>query len=768
MTRTKYREERTLVRSINRLPKQDKAEFKKNVLRLRRYFEQYNLDVSETCQWLISYRGLNLDEICKTQLFWEFMLEPERFCARNDPGDPRGDWIRHAVFEVVAGWKLSDNLDQYNLNEELTASIEAAMDKTRTATAEALFERLMRREASNVMVLLKVAAEWIAAKYVHQMENWKRQKEEWEKEKAEWENSHTELTEQVRDKYNRIFKELDIKNKRPRVCTWKRLSENKDNCDWAGKRKLIGKSWVNHAALCYKYHEYSEAPKVKHRDHFIANANKYIKIRREYPQWSRDQAMKTLFKNEPRASYWFPKEWKMYLGALGIEENTIIGNYTGCLPHCLKITHKCRFNKHTNECRRYKDLMHERLTNEERQLEELYREWRRNYLIAPGKPALRYPSARTLPTPKIFGSGYYRLDFERNQVHLRLDDMSQGDFISFGIKAWPRKYDYQPDTIDITSVQVHFVGTRARIGFRFKVPHRESIFTIRQDDIDELRSRKYPRESQDQKFLEEVRKRILNGFSEDQIAKLKIMAVDLGSDEGGVAFFKGHVFEKGESLKIIKIDELFESKKNEEAEKAKGLNVHHVGRHLDVLQKKSQEIALLRQGMTNAPSNDMVQSLYPNDMRRLTSHIRRMIRDWVRLNSSQIIKLAEREQVELIVFESMRGFLAPGYDKIDPDKKRRLAFFAFGSIRRKVAEKAVERGMRVVTVPYHCSSQVCAKCGKEQEDKKRFRKNKEKREFVCEDKKCNHKTNSDINAAHVCGRVFWGEINLLGKKIKIK
>jgi len=75
-----------------------------------------------------------------------------------------------------------------------------------------------------------------------------------------------------------------------------------------------------------------------------------------------------------------------------------------------------------------------------------------------------------------------------------------------------------------------------------------------------------------------------------------------------------------------------------------------------------------------------------------------------------------------------------------------------------VREKAVERGMLVVTVPYLKSSQFCAKCVKEQQDKKTWGKNKRFHRFSCE--KCGHKANSDENAAGVLGRVFWGEIEL--------
>jgi transposase len=146
-----------------------------------------------------------------------------------------------------------------------------------------------------------------------------------------------------------------------------------------------------------------------------------------------------------------------------------------------------------------------------------------------------------------------------------------------------------------------------------------------------------------------------------------------------------------------------------------------------------------------------------------------MIRDWVRLNARQIIDAAINNACDVIVLESLRGFLPPGYDNVGyqaRQKKARLAMFSYGLIRRKVAEKAVERGMRLVVVPYHCSSQFCSACGCRQQNIGRLKKNKQQRLFHCEcaSRKegctCATRMNSDSNAARVLARVFWGEIDL--------
>jgi IS605 OrfB family transposase len=769
MTRIKYRQERTLVRGLQRLPNQDKAEFNKNVLGLRRHFEQFNLNVAELCQWLISFKPENPGSVCETKLFWEFMLEPENFCP--DTYDRGPDWLRHEIFVLAAGWRTFEDIKAHNMPESLFESIKIASSKPRSKTAEALFIRLKSLEASHVMVLLKSASEWLSTRYVRQSENWKQNEQEWQKKKAAWEDKHPELTPAIRDKYNAIFVELGISEKRPHVCSWKKLSENKDNCDWAGERKNIGDKWISHSDLCIKYHEFARKLRSKQRQHFVDNANQYLELRRRYPQWTRDMAMNGLFKNVPLARNWFRNAWTNYLNALNILETTILENYSGHLPHCEKLSDECVFKKHTDNCRRYKLLLGEKLSNQERELEETYREWRREFLAPPNKPFLRYPSAQKLPTPKLFGRGYYDLDFTRHVVKLRLDDMPADNFVSFGFKPWPRGYDKKPGEINITSVHVHFIGTRARVGFRFAVPHSDSRFSVSQDKIDELRSGGFPGKSQDQEFLNEARQRLLDGMNENQKSALRIMAVDLGTHRAAAAFFTGCIFNKAKLLKLKKIDLLTEPKTDttkpeklsadeKKIQREKGLTQHHVGKHFETLEARTKEIISKRQNMKMAPSDDTPDIVGDHDLRHLTSHIRRMIRDWVRLNARQITELAEEENVDLIVFESMRGFRAPGYDKLDLKKKRRLAFFAYGQIRRKVAEKAVERGMRVITVPYFKSSQICAQCGRSQNDKNKLRDNKWKQSFQCEFSDCNYKTHSDENAARVLGRVFWGEITL--------
>jgi hypothetical protein len=189
-----------------------------------------------------------------------------------------------------------------------------------------------------------------------------------------------------------------------------------------------------------------------------------------------------------------------------------------------------------------------------------------------------------------------------------------------------------------------------------------------------------------------------------------------------------------------------------------------------------------------------------HDLRGEKRHVRWMIRDWVRLNAQQVIAMAEKHHCDLIVFESMRGQRLPGYNQAmgEADKKRKEGMLAFGKVRRKVTEKAVERGMRTVTVPYGRSSQVCSACGRWQcdnaADEKRWKNDKRNKRFLCKHKDCalhldpstygerikeekdkrksaaikaeqcnsiqQKALDSDINGARVLARVFWGEITL--------
>lgn len=757
--RVRYKEERTLVRGLRRLPGESRADFHQKVRRLKEHFEQFNLDTSEICQWLMGLRPGGTRRFDGSGALWRFLLEPKTLIQSAEGSEI--DHIRRTVLDTINGIAPLGSLEDSKLPTDIVEHIKLAAGLEYPATTVKFFSRLSLKSPAHRQVLYKASAEWIVSRYLRGYENYERQWVEWEKEKALWEKTHPELTADIANEFTDIFKEMKIRRKNPRICSWERLSKNQDDCEYAGER--IGD--VNHSQLCKKFKQFIDSNRsVKNvNKHFTKNAEIYLEILKKYPRTIFNERIEKLLKRVPNARGWFSKKWNEYLTALGIKEDTLLKQ--GGLPHCTAFSDDsaCTFNKHTNDCTQYKLLLEKKPHLHPH--ESLYRQWRKLYLAGPSKPSFQYPSTRHLPMPKIFGRDFYNVDFDKSVLNLRLDDMPEGEFMSFGFHPWPPDYNLQPAQIEVTSAHINFSGTKAKAAFRFSVKHEESLFEITQEDLEELRSRKYPRRYQDAAFLEEARGLLLKSFKGDE-TKLRCLAVDMGERGASAAVFNGLVFNTALPLKIIKLEKLYneapkpekKSKKDkkentkEEAkrEKQKGLNKQHVGWHLEGWAEGAKAIALKRK----------VEGLGDHDMRRLMLHIKWMIRDWVRLNASQIIKAAEDNKVNLIVFESLRGFRAPGYDVLNEEKKRRMAFFAYGAVRRKVTEKAVERGMRVVTTPYNGSSQVCSECGRRLEDRKRWEKNKRGGKFVCEFKECGYEDNSDNNAAKVIGKVFWGEIQL--------
>lgn len=789
MTQSRYREARTLVRRLCRLPREDQAEFRRKIARLREHFERFNVDVSELCQWLMGLRRRQekRDGDGSFGVLGIFILDPSLPDVEAD--EPERDRWRLEVFDEVAGMRPATGPINAALPipAPLRDAITVAAAEAGTPTVRKLFARLRALEPAHRLVLLKAAAEWVVARYQRGVENWRCQRAEWEKEKNDWEKRHPNLTPQIRDQFTDIFKKLadpdpgrpgkqGVRSKRPRICPHDRLLQNKDNCIYAGEK--------GHGPLCWKYHEFRRTQRIS--KHFPTNAETYIRNRRRL---KKPEALEALYQSVPQCRRWFSRAWDDYLRALNINEETVLAQ--GHLPHCLKIgdtweNSQCEWNPHTNLCREYKEALR-RLDASMLTLELEYREWRREYLAGPRKPSFRYPSSRELPMPKIFGAGFHEIDFDRSVLRLRLDDMPRGQWVEFGFIPWPRDYSPSKEEVQerVTSVHVSFVGTRARAGFRFDVQHRESRFGCTQDELDELRSRRFPRQAQDQQFLEAARERLLGTFSGDAGSDLRFLSVDLGETGAGAAVFQGRARQADVPLKIVKLEKLYDKDPRPDKaqsggapdDKTRGLTKQHVGRHLEALGKGTAAVAGHRQRPGMAPATADV-----HDFRGLKAHLSWMIRDWVRLNAAQVMAAAEQHQCDLIVFESLRGFRAPGYDKMDLEKKRWLAMFAYGRVRRKVTEKAVERGMRVVTVPYFKSSQFCSACGHEQLDANRLRKNKKKRLFNCEcgDRKvrgggkgggsagaarhqgcsCTAQMNSDANAARVLAKVFWGDLRL--------
>ncbi|MCD6309670.1 MAG: hypothetical protein J7M18_03085, partial [Candidatus Eremiobacteraeota bacterium] len=320
--RTKYREERTLVRGLRRLPnKENHKEFKDKVLRLHRHFIQFNVDVSELCQWMMRLGPSGNRPTKETYALFSFILEPGKIIKTDKSMVDRN---RRLVFDVVSGIENEESLLQISLPLSLLKSIQAAKSLTLTETSKKLFSRLALKDPSYRQVLLKSASEWIVAHYLRGYENYKLRRKEWENEKKAWENSHPELTEEVRDEFTNIFKQLKIKRKNPRVCKWERLKQRKDNCEYNGEKAGQKK----HASLCAKYKRFFDKKKKTNpgfKKHFVKDAEMYIKMRNSQPGSSKEDVMKQLLeKLPPEAANWFPGAWNEYLKALEMNEQTLL------------------------------------------------------------------------------------------------------------------------------------------------------------------------------------------------------------------------------------------------------------------------------------------------------------------------------------------------------------------------------------------------------------------------------------------------------------
>lgn len=788
---SRYKEARTLVRRLCRLPRENRECFKAKISRLRDHFEQFNVDTSELCQWLMGLRKRYGDPRVPASFgeFGEFLLEPTIDGVEADERE-RDRW-RVAVFDVVVGLQPLESLTSFQVPDSLRAAMECVAADLPTTTARRLFDRLRLLEPSHRLVLLKSAAEWAVARHKRGVENWVRQRAEWEKEKGEWEAQHPNLTKEIRDRFTKVFLEMKdpdddkpgVRRKNPRICTHERLRQNTDNCCYAGEK--------GHGPLCWKYKTFvADQEKVNKK----FNKKWFWEAAERLVAWCADKDVRPakaflstrladiLFKDDPqhqRAQLLNQLEagWSAYLKHMELNAETVVRH--GKLPHCRTIGEtfeksKCAWNPHTDLCLEYKRRLNAEFSATSDAaalaLEATYRDWRRLYLAGPRKPSFRYPSSNDLPMPKVFGAGFHEVDFDRSILRLRLDDMGESEWLELGFTPWPRGYEPSRDRIKdlVTSVHLNFIGTRARVGFRFGVEHRPSRFGCSQDELDELRSRRFPRQAQDRQFLEAARKRLVESYTGAD-RPMRVMAVDLGLTGAHAAVYEGKPPPKDIPLEIVKINKAYaevpqrlekhpkDTKMRGAIEFGKddprGLRKEHIVRHLKAIEQEAANVTEHRRER----ESDMV-TLEEHDFRDLKRHVRWMIRDWSRHNAKRIVDAAEAHGCDLIVFESLRGVRLPGYDVMDADKKRRQVMFAFGRVRRKVVEKAVERGMRVVTAPYFKSSQVCSACGRVQENTGLLKKNKAKRHFICEH--CKATVNSDANAARVLARVFWSEITL--------
>jgi len=794
--RARYRPERTLARGLRRMPEQTKEDFHNNVHRLREHFEQFNRDVSEVCQWLMGIRpGRSMNEESDSVFgdeikpFWDFFLTPETTLPNLD--ETNFDYIRLEVFSVAAGWKKPNHIAEYNLTDNLLKALyllSVRPYKDGNKSAVRLFRRLEEMSPTQRMIVLKSAADWVFARYQRLLDNWNINRPIWETEKSEWEARHPNLTPEIRRLFTDIFQNMGIKNKSPRICLAERLIDIKNNCEFNGQKIPQGNpedksksepQFVAHSQNCFRYWNFcrqrGKGEKKFNKKVFAKNAKRYLEIyaRSQGRKTTDHERMQTLYRElekdkkikVPFDRWEFPTHWKEYLKEMNLNVGKLLESGGIENLHCISFKGDCQFNRHTDLCLEYAERI-KTLPIDCVQLDRVYREWRRKFLAGPKRPTFTYPSAAS-PTPKIFGRNYYRIDWERSVVGIRLDDMPPGKFLEFSFQEWPDAYDIQDVRDRVSSVHLNFVGTRARIAFRFDVTSKKSRIGLTQEKMEQLRSGEFRPREDEREFPAEVRNAILKSFTGDgdPEQELRILTVDTGTDSGGaVGLFVGRKFEKCEPLKIVKSKKLYLSAKEIEFERefelsngtidkrryVPGVSREHHQLHLEKYDYKVSDLVLERPVSKKKGARVSSRS----DLRRLKLHSSWMIRDWARLNASQIMKAAVRHKVDLILLESQRGFLAPGYNRVsEAIKKHRMAFWPYGQVRRKVTEKAVERGMRVALLPYKGSSKICPECGGRQ-SKPHFCK--------C---LCGYKPDSrDESAVRVLGLVFWGELTLPGEK----
>ncbi len=351
--------------------------------------------------------GRRSDE--RSRPLWEFLIGSGKHESATD--DPAYDRQRLNAFE-----RAFLGTSDHTIPREVQAAAEYVSDLPLTTSGQRLLERWRTLNWSHRMILLKSCAEWVFSRYERGIENYNRQIKLWRTEKREWETKNSDLTMEACAHFDRVFSELGITSRNPRICSWDRLKGQKDDCEYAGEF-LKGR---NHSALCVNYSRFLEGLDKRHRKHFPGNAQLYLETRQQKAELSWEQAMEIALKGIPQARVWFPNAWKRYTRDV-ISEKAIREEHGGLLPHCQEFNNRCAWNVHTEQCGLYRSSL-AALPEEIRQQEAAYRRWRGNgYAWPPRKPVFQYPSAGSLPMPKLFGRDFFEIDFTRSVVRLRLD-----------------------------------------------------------------------------------------------------------------------------------------------------------------------------------------------------------------------------------------------------------------------------------------------------------------------------------------------------------
>jgi IS605 OrfB family transposase len=172
----------------------------------------------------------------------------------------------------------------------------------------------------------------------------------------------------------------------------------------------------------------------------------------------------------------------------------------------------------------------------------------------------------------------------------------------------------------------------------------------------------------------------------------------------------------------------------------------HRLRHLQKIFKKQQKSG---KGVKGERSN-----------KRLWEHIGEMNDAYAHLISREIIEIAKKNGVDVIIIENLRKFRNKRGEKRSKKFNRRFTYWLKGKLEFNLRYKALEHGILVKSVNPAFTSQICNKCSGFGE---RFSNNSLFRCFYC-----GYTANADFNASVNLHKVFWGTFPLPKKRKKFK
>lgn len=146
--------------------------------------------------------------------------------------------------------------------------------------------------------------------------------------------------------------------------------------------------------------------------------------------------------------------------------------------------------------------------------------------------------------------------------------------------------------------------------------------------------------------------------------------------------------------------------------------------------------------------------------KQLWRHIKDTNTDIAHTITKEIVSIAKKYDVKVIVIEHLHRFQTKRSEKRSKKLNRKLTYWLKGQIEAQLRYKAFAESILVKSVSPAFTSQICNKCGGFGE---RF---SHKSLFHCHF--CGYKANADFNASVNLHKVFWGTFPFPNKKQKLK